>query len=216
MKMFLSYRRRDSGGISGRLYDRLIADPRIGEVFIDVDAIAAGEDFVKRMLDAVAASDTVLVLIGSGWTGGGTENRLTNPDDAVRLEVEAAFDANKRIIPVLVDDAPMPSRDDLPASLQRLVTLNAVALRHNTFDTDLLALFQALGMDSGPPRRSLLGRLLRLGLGSLGGAVVCLLVALANKSLTGRSLEATLGSSEAVVVLMMVTVMGGAVLALRR
>lgn len=216
MKVFLSYRRRDSGGISGRLYDRLIADPRIREVFIDVDAIEAGEDFVKRMLGAVAASDTVLVLIGSQWTGGGGDNRLMNAEDAVRLEVEAALDARKRLIPVLVDDAPMPSRGDLPASLEPLITLNAVALRHNTFDTDLLALFQALGLDISPPRRGLFRRLLRIGLGSTAGAVVCLLLALANKSLTGRSLEATLGSSEAVVVLMLVTVIGGAVVALRR
>src|SRR5215472_5327650 len=118
--IFVSYRRQDSSHLAGRLYDRL-AD-RFGEdqVFIDVDTIEPGVDFAEEIFRAVAACTVLLAVIGPGWLtaadeGGG--RRLDDPDDIVRLEIEAALARGVRVIPILVEGAVMPRRQDLPDSL---------------------------------------------------------------------------------------------------
>jgi len=44
--IFISYRRDDSAPYAGRLYDRLVTKCIGDEIFIDIDQIAPGEDFV--------------------------------------------------------------------------------------------------------------------------------------------------------------------------
>src|SRR6516225_600407 len=44
-KIFISYRRQDSAGVTGRTYDRLRADFGNDAVFMDIDSIPFGEDF---------------------------------------------------------------------------------------------------------------------------------------------------------------------------
>jgi hypothetical protein len=51
--IFLSYRREDASGHTGRIYDRLSARFGSGQVFMDVVAIDAGTDFVARIEGAV-------------------------------------------------------------------------------------------------------------------------------------------------------------------
>jgi hypothetical protein len=53
-KVFISYRRADSAGYSGRVMDRL--DRELGRdlVFIDVDAIPLGTNFSKVLHEEVA------------------------------------------------------------------------------------------------------------------------------------------------------------------
>ncbi len=65
MRIFISYRRDDTAGRAGRLFDVLVS--RLGgrNVFQDVAAIAPGVDFTQRVADAIAKSDSALVVIGS-------------------------------------------------------------------------------------------------------------------------------------------------------
>ena len=44
-KIFLSYRRQDSAGIAGRIYDRLRAHFGDDAIFMDIDNIPFGVDF---------------------------------------------------------------------------------------------------------------------------------------------------------------------------
>ena len=59
-KIFINYRRGDDPGNTGRLFDRLEdAFPR-DQLFIDVDSIPPGHDFVRVLEHTVAQCDVLL------------------------------------------------------------------------------------------------------------------------------------------------------------
>jgi hypothetical protein len=114
---------------------------------MDVDNIAPGLDFVQVLEEQVAACDALLVLIGRDWVeakNASGQRRLDDPNDFVRVEVEAALRRNVRVVPILVDGAPMPPHEALPESLRPLLRRNAVELTHARFGTDVKRLTDAL------------------------------------------------------------------------
>src|SRR5215467_13810316 len=116
-RIFLSYRRDDSGGYTGRLYDRLSQHFGRDNLFMDVDTIALGLDFVEVIQDAVGVCDVLLAVIGRQWLTSADARgyrRLDNPEDFVRIEIMAALARNIRVIPVLVGGASMPRSTELP------------------------------------------------------------------------------------------------------
>ena len=62
--IFLDYRRDDSADATGRLYDRLRLHFGSDRVFMDIEAIEPGTDFVERIEREVGACTAVLVMIG--------------------------------------------------------------------------------------------------------------------------------------------------------
>jgi hypothetical protein len=146
-KIFINYRRGDDPGHTGRLFDRLQDVFPVEQLFLDVDNIAPGMDFVRVLNERIADCDIVLAVIGKGWldardaTGA---RRLDDPDDFVRIEIASALDQGKRVIPVLVGGAPMPSPEDLPEALRALSRRNAVRLSHERFRADTQGLVKAL------------------------------------------------------------------------
>jgi hypothetical protein len=147
MKIFISYRRDDTAGRAGRLFDVLVARFGHRDVFQDVAAIAPGADFPQQVADAIAQSDAALVVIGSDWLtmrGPDGTPRLDDSDDYVRREVSAALAAGVRVVPVLVDRAELPAADDLPEPLRPLATRQAVTLRDATWHQDVDALIRRL------------------------------------------------------------------------
>jgi hypothetical protein len=147
MKIFISYRRDDTAGRAGRLFDVLVARFGRRDVFQDVAAIAPGADFPQQVTDAIAQSDAALVVIGSDWLtmrGPDGTPRLDDPDDYVRREVSAALAAGVRVVPVLVDRAELPAAEALPETLRPLATRQAVTLRDATWHQDVDALIRRL------------------------------------------------------------------------
>ncbi len=129
-KVFISYRREDSAGHAGRLLDRITSyfGERI-EIFMDVDSIAPGEDFIQVIENAVGACEILVAVIGNDWltiTDETGKRRLDNPEDFVRVEIATALKRNVRVIPVLVQGARMPRRDQLPEPLANLTRRNAI------------------------------------------------------------------------------------------
>jgi hypothetical protein len=146
-KIFLNYRRGDDPGNTGRLFDRLQDAFSPEQLFLDVDNIAPGLDFVRVLEDRVAECEIVLAIIGKGWIDARDEKglrRLDNPTDFVRVEIESALNLGKRVIPVLVGDAHMPHPDELPEALRPLARRNAVRLTHERFRADTEGLVKAL------------------------------------------------------------------------
>ena len=146
-RVFISYRREETAYPAGWLYDRL-AERYGGQVFKDVDSIQLGDDFVEVITRAVASCDVLLALIGGEWLtitdAHQQQRRLDDPDDFVRLELEAALTRNVRVIPILVDGATMPRADDLPPSLAGLVRRHALELSPARFDFDTSRLLRVL------------------------------------------------------------------------
>ncbi len=145
--IFLSYRRQESSHLAGRLYDRLMDRFGEGQVFIDVDTIEPGVDFAEEISRAVAACQVLVAIIGPTWltaTDGRGRRRLDDPDDIVRREVEAALACGVRVIPILTENAAMPTQDDLPESLMSLARRNALSIRHESFRSDAVRLITAI------------------------------------------------------------------------
>jgi hypothetical protein len=139
-RVFISYRREDGSHIAGRIYDWLIGQLGDGQVFMDVDSIELGLDFKDVITDAIGRCDLLVAVIGRQWAtarDAAGHLRLADEDDLVRLEIEAALGRSIRVIPVLVDDAEMPTREQLPESLRALVRRNALKVRHDSFRPDV-------------------------------------------------------------------------------
>jgi hypothetical protein len=157
-RIFINYRREIDAAAAGRLSDRLIQHFDRERLFMDIDHIEPGVDFVKALDDQVAKCGAFIAVIGPGWTdlkNAEGKRRLHQPNDYVRIEIESALKRDIRIIPVLVDGARMPTAEELPRSLKALVRRNAVPLSHHRFgpEVDALArtLQRVLGLPPSPP-----------------------------------------------------------------
>ena len=148
MKIFISYRRDDSAGYAGRLFDHLTAHFGTQNVFMDIDTIQPGDDFRKIIQNAVGTCDVVLVMIGKQWLSiqdAQGRRRLEDPNDLVRAEIAAAIaNPNVRVIPVLVRGASMPAAHELPEDLKELSWRNATELSDNRFQYDANELIKVL------------------------------------------------------------------------
>ena len=146
-RIFISYRRADSAGHAGRLYDRLAEHFGHDNTFMDTDTIAAGVNFVEEVRQAVGTCDGLIAVIGSEWlriadASGG--RRLDDPEDLVRLEIATALERDIRVIPLLVQGAQPPQVPDLPDGLKELASLNALELSDTRFHSDVDRLIQVL------------------------------------------------------------------------
>ena len=161
-RIFLSYRRDDAAGHAGRLHDALLEHFRREQIFMDIDAIEPGLDFVETIERALSRCDVLLVLIGPRWLGGqgaAGRTRLDDPHDFVRLEVQAALGRPElRVIPVLIQGAAMPSTAALPVGLQTLARRNALEVSDTRWQYDISQLIGLLKrMDAARLRVSATG-----------------------------------------------------------
>jgi len=153
--VFISYRRDDSRSAVGRLTDSLQAAFGPQRIFRDLDSIAPGQDFEAALARAIDGTSVMLAVIGPRWIGlrdtqGG--RRLDDPEDPVRRAIEAALAADVPIVPVLVEGAPMPAAQMLPASLARFARSQAVSLTDADWHAQVARLVAELGQHHGIER----------------------------------------------------------------
>jgi hypothetical protein len=153
-KIFISYRRDDSAGFAGRIHDRLRQELRRDDLlFMDVDAITLGANFVRVLREEVGKCDVLLALIGPKWLDAKDERgnrRLESPNDPVRIEVAAALQREIPVIPILLDGARIPKADQLPKDLEELAVRNGLDVRHASFHNDMGKLIRWLKERSEP------------------------------------------------------------------
>ncbi len=145
--IFISYRRDDSEGEAGRLFDDLTRAFGSEAVFMDVAGIKPGADFRKAIDDNVASCGVFLAVVGPTWatiTNAEGKRRLDDPNDFVALEIASALKREVPVIPVLVHDAKMPAVTLLPESLQSFAYRNSVELSHARWNSDVALLINAL------------------------------------------------------------------------
>jgi hypothetical protein len=129
-KIAISYRRRDSQEIVGRILDRLVQRYGKDEVFIDIDNIPVGVDFRSHIDGVLQETEILVAIVGTRWRAaeGHGVARILEEADPVRVEVETAFARSIRIVPVLIGRAVMPEASELPPSIQEFSYLNAVTV----------------------------------------------------------------------------------------
>lgn len=145
--IFISYRRDDTEGEAGRLYDDLVRTYGEASVFMDVAGINPGLDFRKAIDDNVATCGVLLAMIGPMWgtvTNASGGRRLEDENDFVRLEIASALRREIPVIPVLVHDAKMPRPEQLPEDLKNLAYRNSVEITHARWNSDVQLLTKAL------------------------------------------------------------------------
>jgi hypothetical protein len=145
--IFISYRREDAEGYAGRLFDKLKEHFGRQSVFMDVVAIEPGVDFVDALNNALGSCDVLVSVIGRLWTAVSDSDgrrRLDDPLDYIRLETKIALEREIKVIPVLIQDAPMPTEKELPDELKKLARRQALKLSSDRWDYDMGRLIEAL------------------------------------------------------------------------
>jgi hypothetical protein len=179
VRVFLSYRRDDTGGYTGRLSDTLAERLGAPNVFHDVDAVSAGADFMASIGSALDRCDAVLAVIGPTWltvADADGQRRLDDADDYVRRELVIAMRRAIPVVPVLVGGATLPAVGSLPEDLQPLVRHQAVAVHDASWRRDVDDLIRSLrGELPSPAPRSRSRR--RLVIGAAAAAAVIAVVA---------------------------------------
>lgn len=147
--IFLSYRRADTSDVVGRVNDALVGAFGESQIFRDVDSIPMGADFAAHIGATLKRCRIVLAFIGPDWADVRDEQgrrRLDDPNDLVRVELETALETPKLlVVPILVNGARMPNREELPISLRDLTARNAASMRRDPdFRADMGRLVDAL------------------------------------------------------------------------
>lgn len=146
-RVFLNYRREDSAGIAGRLFDRLCVELGREKVFRDQDTLVPGADFAKVIADQVASCDALIAVIGKDWLNARDADghrRLDHPDDFVKAEIREALARDKLVIPALVEGASLPKAADLPPDIAALAGRNAIEISDSRFAYDTERLIRAV------------------------------------------------------------------------
>ena len=164
--IFISYRRDDSSGHVGRLYDALSAHFGRRRLFFDIDHIAPGQDFVRVLEDSLNRSSVMIVVMGKRWGGTGKigSRRIDDPGDFVRLEVASGLKRPElKMIPALISGAKMLGPSALPEELKDLSRRNAIELSDTRWREDVERLIASLEKDmaEAAPKRAAAADLVR-------------------------------------------------------
>jgi len=123
-RIFISYRREDSGFLVSRLVDELRKHFPPEQVFQDIASINPGADFVEALEKGLSTAAVMLAVIGQHWlsaTDKQGRRRLDMPGDFVRQEIaESLRRPGVGIFPLLVNGAEMPDEEELPEPLKAL------------------------------------------------------------------------------------------------
>ena len=153
--IFINYRRSDAPGYVRALVSDLRHSFGSRHVFLDFATIEAGSDFTETIERAVDSCEVLLAVIGPSWLTAASaigQPRIQDPDDFVALEIASALKRKIPVIPVLVNEAQMPERANLPHQLQSLASLQAIVMSHDRWDDDMKNLVSAIGNHTIAPR----------------------------------------------------------------
>ncbi len=146
-KVFVSYRRQDSGTAARRIAAEITARYGEGCVFIDTDSIRVGSRWAEDIKNALQESTVLVAVIGPKWLYTHDEHgrrRIDNEDDWVRTEALYGLTANKFVVPLLVQGAPTLDAAALPESLRGLCAIQNYQISENYWERDIQFLFADL------------------------------------------------------------------------
>jgi hypothetical protein len=141
--VFINYRGADSHSYGALLYTELTRQFGNEHVFLDAESIPPGADFVTELLGRVRSARVVLAVIGPRWlttTDPGGRRRIDDPADWIRRELAEAFTTGVRVIPVLTEQAELPTAAELPADIAALSRCQFRRLRYREPTADLARL----------------------------------------------------------------------------
>ncbi len=128
--LFVSYRRDDTKYSVGRVVDHLLDAFGEGTVFHDVGSIPAGLPFREVLGTKLANCEAGIVAIGPSWASAEDRNgvRIYGEDDTVRFEVQTLLSRSIPVIPLLLQDAELPRRDEVPDEIRPLLGCHSIRI----------------------------------------------------------------------------------------
>ena len=144
--IFISYRRADTGMAAGRLRDDLIEHFGARRVFMDLHGIDPSADWRETIGAAIGACKVGVVLIGHSFMAGDAQGRprLWDEGDVLRFELESLLAGQKRVLPLLVDDAQLPAEDALPETLRPLLRFQSPRIDNANWQVVSAAVVEAI------------------------------------------------------------------------
>lgn len=145
--IYISYRRDDTGKTVWRLFDWLERQFGAAGVFFDREVIGPGDKFPQVLEHRLAESEVLIAVIGPRWLTIADDQgrpRLWAERDYVAYEVSSALSRRTRVIPVLVDSARMPAREELPPAVSAVADNQALPLDDAHFRSDFEKLVNAI------------------------------------------------------------------------
>jgi TIR domain len=155
-RLFVSYRIGDSVYATAAIADRLSDAFGPGNVFRDRDSLALGAVYPAKIRRALERCDIVLAVVGPSWLEIRDEaghRCLDNAQDWVRTELRMAFERDIPVVPVLLDDTPVPDPARLPDDIRVLSLCTYWQVRHQSFESDLRGLADGLTRAGVLPQR---------------------------------------------------------------
>jgi hypothetical protein len=127
--IFISYRREDTQGIAGRIFDELKGHYGKENVFIDIYRMQVGSDFRDQIYKALDTCDVFIALVGPRWLMPDSRRvRISNENDWVHIEIAAALAKKVPLVPLLIDGTKMPHPEELPEDIRNFVFRAALNL----------------------------------------------------------------------------------------
>ena len=128
--IFISYRHSDTADFASGLHELLEGHFGQRTTVFDNRNMPLGTDFRTYLLERIHASKVVLAVIGEDWLGyeDSYVPRIEDSNDFVRLEIEAALEIGKPIIPVLIGRDSSMGVDELPFTLRDLAYTTALRI----------------------------------------------------------------------------------------
>jgi hypothetical protein len=128
MKLFISYRRKSWPSV--QLLEENLGEQIEGSIFVDYKSID-DTDFERSIIHHLRDSDIVLVVVTEDTFA---PNRIHNEKDWVRREIALALEMKKPIIPILIDNYPLPSSASLPENIRDITKKQAIEFYPAYFD----------------------------------------------------------------------------------
>lgn len=153
MTVFICYRRDDTEGEARALYTRLAEETDERHLFLDHDAIGAGDNWRDRIDAALRGAKAALIVIGPRWSDSLDAKADRGAEDVVRREIAACLSRQGvAVIPVLVKGAGMPAAEALPPDIRQLADRNAIEIRNSAWRDDTARLVKVLHKAGALPR----------------------------------------------------------------
>ena len=157
-------------------------------------------NFPKVIKHALEKAKAVVVVIGPEWVNARNDQgnqRLNDPEDFVRLEIETAHELQIPIIPVLLGNACLPTVEELPLSLNFLPFLQSLSIRPDPdFQIGIGRLCSALEKLTKWPWLWVKKKFWAVIVGILAIGVLVWFLSIDNESLTVKDLNPTKVASE--------------------
>jgi hypothetical protein len=153
LRIFINYRHEDMPFAASALYRELKERFGAENIFYDAGTLRPGVPFLEAITSHLGgAAGAFLALIGPGWLAALDAHRRRGDDDYVIREIDLGFRNGWTVIPVLLNDAPLPEGRDLPLAIKALPRHQVAHLRQASLDEDmasLIARLEELGSEPG-------------------------------------------------------------------